>query len=137
LDVAIIGGGLSGLTSARDLRRAGCQSFVVHEARNRVGGRTCNHDLGHGVISEGGGQWIGPGQTAIGDLARELQVDTFDSFCRGKTVYLVGDGKVAQDVGNGGLGGGVETIEKLNELARGVPSGAPWTAANAVELDHR
>ena len=34
------------------------------EARNRVGGRTYNHDLGNGVISEGGGEWIGPGQTA-------------------------------------------------------------------------
>jgi monoamine oxidase len=50
---------------------------------------------------------------------------------------LVGDDKVAQDVGNGGLGGGVKAIEKLNELARGVPSGAPWTGANAVELDRQ
>jgi len=86
LDVAIIGGGLSGLTSARDLHRAGCESFVVLEARNRVGGRTYDHDLGHGVISEAGGQWIGPGQTAITNLARELMIDTFDTFYRGKIV---------------------------------------------------
>jgi monoamine oxidase len=102
LDVAIIGGGLSGLTSARDLHRAGCESFVVLEARNRVGGRTYDHDLGHSVISEGGGQWIGPGQTAIADLARQLEIDTFDTYYRGKTVYLAGDARVAQEVADGG-----------------------------------
>jgi len=44
LDVVVIGAGLSGLTSARDLLSAGCESFMVLEARNRVGGRTYNHD---------------------------------------------------------------------------------------------
>ena len=76
LDVAIIGAGLAGLTAARDLQRAGCQSFVVLEARDRVGGRTYDHELGGGFVSEAGGQWIGPGQTAILDLARELGVGT-------------------------------------------------------------
>jgi monoamine oxidase len=71
------------------------------EARNRVGGRTYNHDLGNGIISEGGGERIGPGQTAIADLARELVVGTFDSFYAGKTVYLAGDARVTQDVGDG------------------------------------
>lgn len=62
LEVAIIGAGLAGLTAARDLRRAGCDAFVVREARDRVGGRTLNHDLGQGYFSEAGGQWIGPGR---------------------------------------------------------------------------
>ncbi|MCL6468659.1 MAG: NAD(P)-binding protein, partial [Ralstonia sp.] len=31
LEVAIIGAGLAGLTAARDLKRAGCESFVVLE----------------------------------------------------------------------------------------------------------
>lgn len=103
LDVAIIGAGLAGLTAARDPHRAGCESFAMLEARNRVGGHTYNHDLGNGIISEGGGEWIGPGQTAIADLARELEVGTFDSFYAGKTVYLAGDARVTQDVGEGGL----------------------------------
>src|SRR5689334_15847880 len=80
LDVVIMGAGLSGLTSARDLQAAGCESFVVLEARDRVGGRTYNHDLGNGVISEAGGQWIGPGQTSIADLARQLDVATFPTY---------------------------------------------------------
>jgi len=134
LDVVIIGAGLAGLTAARDLNRAGCDSFVVLEARNRVGGRTFNHELGHGVVSEAGGQWIGPGQTAIADLARELEVDTFPTYYAGKSVILAGDARVAQDL-HGGTGGDGAIAAKLDELARGVPSGAPWNAQRAAELD--
>lgn len=135
LDVVIIGAGLSGLTSARDLQRAGLDAFVVLEARNRVGGRTYNHDLGDGIVSEAGGQWIGPGQTAIADLARQLEVDTFDSYYRGKTVFLAGDIRVAQDIGNGGLGVEGRIVSTLNAMAASVPSGEPWKADNAAELD--
>lgn len=134
LDVAIIGAGLAGLTAARDLQRAGCESFVVLEARDRVGGRTYNHDLGHGIVSEAGGQWIGPGQTAIADLARELEVDTFPTYYTGETVILAGDVRVTQDL-HGTSGGDEAVAAKLNELARGVPSAAPWKAKNAAELD--
>ncbi|KAB0643251.1 flavin monoamine oxidase family protein [Burkholderia latens] len=134
LDVVIIGAGLAGLTAARDLKRAGCDAFVVVEARDRVGGRTYNHDLGHGVVSEAGGQWIGPGQTAIADLARELGVDTFPTFYAGKTVVLAGDTRVAQDF-HGGSGGDGAIGAKLGALALGVPSREPWTAQHAAELD--
>ncbi|MGH8447763.1 FAD-dependent oxidoreductase [Pseudomonas sp.] len=134
LGVAIIGGGLAGLTAARDLQRAGCDSFMLLEARNRVGGRTYNHDLGNGVVSEAGGQWIGPGQTAIFDLARELEVDTFPTYYQGKTVYLAGDAKYEEEIGSS-QGAPNLTIDKLNELARGVPSNQPWEAADAAALD--
>ncbi len=134
LDVAIVGAGLAGLTTARDLNRAGCQSFVVLEARDRVGGRTFNHDLGDGRVSEAGGQWIGPGQTAVVDLARELEVDTFPTYYAGKTVFLAGDARLAVDL-HGTFGTDEKIAAKLNALARDVPSGAPWLAPNAAELD--
>lgn len=135
LDVAIIGAGLSGLTAARDLDRAGCGAFVVLEARDRVGGRTYNHDLGGGRISEGGGEWIGPGQTAIADLARELGIATFKSYYKGKTAYLVGDACYAEDLGTGGAGAGDAIVAKLNAMARAIPEAKPWTATNAAQLD--
>ncbi|MFU5460593.1 flavin monoamine oxidase family protein [Pseudomonas aeruginosa] len=136
LDVAILGGGLAGLTAARDLLSAGCESFVVLEARDRVGGRTYNHDLGKGVVSEAGGQWIGPGQTAVMDLARQLEVDTFPTYYQGKTVYLMDDARVEEDA-SGGPNSNAALVGKLNEMARSVPSATPWTAPDAAALDQR
>lgn len=134
-DVVIIGAGLAGLTAARNLQRAGCQSLVVLEARDRVGGRVYDHQLGEGVVSEAGGQWIGPGQTAIADLARELGIDTFKSFYKGRTVFLAEEARVSQDLSTGGVSIERGLLNKINELAREVPSGAPWKAPYARILD--
>lgn len=134
LDVAIIGAGLAGLTAARDLQLAGSQSFVVLEARDRVGGRTLNFDMGNGHVSEVGGQWIGPGQTAVEDLARQLGVGTFPSFYEGSTVILGGDGRLEVDL-KGTFGTDMTVAGKLSELSRDVPSGAPWNSPKAAELD--
>jgi len=124
LDVAIIGAGLAGLTAARDLRRAGCESFVVLEARDRVGGRTLNHDLGKGYFSEAGGQWIGPGQTAVADLARELGVGTFPTYWQGETTLLAAGARASIDTG-GGFGTDPKIAHELEKLAKSVPSGRP------------
>ena len=134
LDVVIVGAGLAGLTAARDLRRAGCESFLLLEARDRVGGRTLNHELGGGHISEAGGQWIGPGQTAVADLARELGVGTFPTYYAGNTVILGGDGRAAVDL-KGTLGTDESVSRRLSELSRDVPSGAPWKSPRVRELD--
>lgn len=133
-DVVIIGAGLAGLTAARDLLNAGNHSFVVLEARNRVGGRTLNHQLKNGYISEAGGQWIGPGQTAVADLARELGIGTFKSKYDGKGVFMMGKGKIEID-SHGMVDFGKDVVAKCEMLAKSVPSSAPWTAPNAKELD--
>ncbi|MGT2509060.1 flavin monoamine oxidase family protein [Cupriavidus basilensis] len=134
LDVAIIGAGLAGLTAARDLQLAGCNSFVVLEARDRVGGRTLNYNIAGGYVSEVGGQWIGPGQTAVADLARQLEVGTFPSYYDGKTVILGGDGRVEIDL-KGTFGTDEAVSGKLSQLSRDVPSGAPWKSPKVSELD--
>ena len=51
------------------------RSVVVLEARDRVGGRTLNQELGAGKVVEAGGQWIGPTQDRLAALAEELGVE--------------------------------------------------------------
>ncbi len=138
LDVVVIGAGLAGLTAARDLMLAGRNSFVVLEANDRVGGRTLNHKLAGGHYSEAGGQWVGPGQTAIYDLCRELDIGMHPTYLKGKSVYRAADGSMYAEDAGGSFSVGPElekVIHKLNELAAEVPSSAPWTAPNAAELD--
>ncbi len=58
VDVVVIGGGLSGLTAARELRQQG-RSVLLLEAKARIGGRMVNQSVaGNGVIDLGG-QWGG------------------------------------------------------------------------------
>lgn len=138
LDAVIIGGGLAGLTAARDLSLAGSDNFVLLEARDRVGGRTFNHDLKHGGFSEAGGQWISYNQTAVWDLVRQLNLGSFSTPIKGKIVYLSGDSGRFEEENSGAFSGSPETkkvIHELNELAKSVPSGAAWTAPRAAELD--
>jgi monoamine oxidase len=134
LDCLIIGAGLAGLTAARDLVRSGNESFLILEARDRVGGRTLNHRLREGRFSEAGGQWTGPGQTAVADLARELGVGTFDSDYRGSGVILWDDARLTVD-GRGGVDISPSIKAKLERLAATTPCDAPWTAPDAERLD--
>src|ERR1700733_12462033 len=53
VDVVVVGAGLAGLVAATQLTRSG-HTVRVLEARDRVGGRVWNHDLGDGHISERG-----------------------------------------------------------------------------------
>ncbi|MDX6648469.1 MAG: monoamine oxidase [Solirubrobacteraceae bacterium] len=138
-DVVVVGAGLAGLTAARALRRAGV-SVVVLEARDRVGGRTLNHELGDGKVVEVGGQWVGPTQHRLLALARELDVDTFPTYAQGENV-IEWEGElrrytgaiprinpaVLADVGQGQW--------RLDRMAREVPLDAPWTAPKAARWD--
>ena len=138
LDVVVIGAGLAGLTAARDLQRAGCDSFAVLEANGRVGGRTLNHKLKGGHYSEAGGQWVGPGQTAIYDLCRELNIGMHPTYLKGKSVYRANDGSMYEEDAGGGFSVSPElhkVIQELNALSATVPSAAPWTSPRAAEFD--
>jgi monoamine oxidase len=66
-DFIVVGGGMAGLTAAREIVRAG-KTVLVVEARDRVGGRVWNHSLGGGDVSERGGTFVGPTQDHVLNL---------------------------------------------------------------------
>jgi monoamine oxidase len=138
-DLAVVGAGLAGLAAAREAVAAGSSALVL-EARDRVGGRVLNEDIGGGDVVEVGGQWIGPTQDRLAAVARELGVETFPTYGEGENVIEYA-GRVRRYRGaipriNPLVLVDVERAHRrLNRLARGVPLDAPWEAPGAARLD--
>jgi monoamine oxidase len=138
-DLVVVGAGLAGLAAARRAVASGA-SVVVVEARDRVGGRVLNHDIGGGAVVELGGQWVGPTQDRLAALADELRVERFPT-------HAVGENVIEYSGGLRRYSGTIPRINplvlidverarrRLNRLARRVPLEAPWRAPGAERLD--
>ncbi|HEX6460172.1 MAG TPA: flavin monoamine oxidase family protein [Thermoleophilaceae bacterium] len=142
-DVIVVGAGISGLTAARKVAAAG-KSVIVLEARDRVGGRMLNHDIGGGKVTELGAQFVGPTQDHILGLAKDVGVDTFKAYDDGLNVYYKSgqrstfsdklptgaipiDPLIDADI--------IKAVEQLDLMSQQVPVDAPWRASNAEEWD--
>ena len=93
----MVGAGLAGLAAARELRAAGRDAIVL-EARDRVGGRTLNEPIGDDKVVELGAQWVGPTQDRVLALIRELGLETFPTWAKGKNIFERG-GKLGRYAG--------------------------------------
>jgi monoamine oxidase len=133
-DVAIVGAGQSGMAAAYELHKLGVGNFIVIEARDRVGGRTVTQDLGDGAWADGGGQWIGPMQTAVHALADELGAEKFPFFNRGKVWYDFNGTRFTEEA-TAVMTGGAPRAEELTMMASTVPLDTPWLASNAQKWD--
>ena len=138
-DVVVVGAGLAGLAAARKLTAEGIDCVVL-EARDRVGGRTLNHSIGDGKIVEVGGQWVGPTQTRVLELMRELGLESFPTYDKGEHV-LEYEGALNRYTGTIPklskrlLADFGQAQWKLDRMARKVPADAPWTAPKAKDWD--
>ena len=139
-DVVVVGAGVAGLVAARAVRDAG-HEVVLLEARDRVGGRLLNEDLGDGKVVEVGGQWVGPGQERLYALARELGVDTYPTWTEGDTLLSQhGEltryrGTIPRNVNKAVLADFTQAMLRVDRLAKKVPIEAPWTAPKAEAWD--
>lgn len=134
-DVCVVGAGVAGLVAARNVVASG-RSTVVLEARGRVGGRVVNRDIGGGKVVEMGGQWIGPTQDRMYELAKELGIETFPTYFTGKTIAVL-DGKGYRFTGEMprmnpiGMADLAQAVLRLERLARRIPVEEPWRAPRA------
>ncbi|GAA2863391.1 flavin monoamine oxidase family protein [Paenarthrobacter ilicis] len=138
-DVVIVGAGPSGLTAARELKKAGL-SVAVLEARDRVGGRTWTDTI-DGAMLEIGGQWVSPDQTALMDLLGELGLEMYSRYRDGESVYIGADGKRTQYTGDTFPVNETTKAEMdklvgiLDGLAAEIGPTEPWAHPKARELD--
>jgi monoamine oxidase len=150
-DVAIVGAGLAGLVAARRLLATGVEPIVV-EARDRVGGRLLNEEIGGGKAVEVGGQWIGPTQERIAALAMELGVETFPTYDEGRHLIEIGgtlasysgpitdaSPRLVRDLSRAisplALIDFEQARTRLDRMARSVPLEQPWLAEKALDWD--
>ncbi len=79
----IIGGGLSGLTTAFKLIEAGQKEVLILESRDRPGGRIWTHN---GI--DLGATWFQSHHQYVGQLLEELGVSRMKQYSRGKSVLV-------------------------------------------------
>lgn len=142
--VLIIGGGLSGLVTARELSKRGID-FQLVEARARFGGRilsaestTLSHQQGHAV--DLGPAWFWPGQQHVINMIDELNLanSVFQQPSAGQSVVEYQNGKVEKGVGFASmagayrLNGGIDAL--IQALLAYLPSNNLFKNAIASQL---
>ena len=121
-DVLIVGGGLSGLSLARQLQQAGVEYHLV-EARSRFGGRIETQAVefqGQTGYFDTGPAWFWPGQYRMEKLVQELGLTAFLQHAEGKLNFEDERGQVFPGQGYASMAGSFRLDGGLSQLADGV-----------------
>lgn len=144
-DFAVVGGGLAGLRIAVSLRAAGA-SVTVFEARDRVGGRVLSAPpvggsaAGPPLVLDLGAQWVGPGQTEMLQLIKELDLHVIPTAVAGRTIWGL-DGQLKQGRATlpplppRALAEVLVSGARAALMTRRLAADAPWQAAKARQWD--
>jgi len=84
--IIILGAGLSGLTTAYQLKKAGIQSIIL-EARDRVGGRIFSINNNSIAPLEMGATWLGKKHTSLNNLLKELNLESYKQVMGDHAIY--------------------------------------------------
>jgi monoamine oxidase len=125
IDVAVIGAGISGLSVADQLIRAG-MSVTVFDARSRIGGRLFGSPLDLGA------SWFWDGEHRVRELTQRLNVGTFTQYLDGDAIIDDVNG-VQRYPGNPIDVPAHRIVGGTSELAASLTATLP---PNTVVLDH-
>lgn len=138
-DCIIIGGGFSGLAAGRILYKEH-KSFLLLEARDRVGGRTQTRHFDDGKYVDIGGQWIGPTQDRMYRLATEHDIEWYETYNEGKNILDLNQisktytGLIPKmDIPS--LINIDFVLKKLDRLAKKIELSNPWSTPHAAAWD--
>ncbi|MGD9621952.1 MAG: flavin monoamine oxidase family protein [Mycolicibacterium sp.] len=133
-EYCVVGAGYAGLTAALRLTEAG-HSVCVLEARDRVGGRIWSAQLSDGTAIDIGGHWVGPSQSRILGLAKEMDIPIFSSYTTGEIRYLDPQGKTLGRLPDAITAEVDEALASLDAMAAAVSADTPQLAPQANEWD--
>jgi len=152
VDVVVVGAGLSGLMAARQLKQLGMKVHIL-ESRDRTGGRMVRKATESGHFIDLGGQWGGQSHHRLRSLVRELGLETYPTYKKGKASLVWNQKKSLADLAtdydegllfldSSQIGQSDEEVRKAKatlaqyrKLVASVDPLAPWKTPNALELD--
>jgi monoamine oxidase len=115
-----------------------------------VGGRTLNHNLPGGKVTELGAQFVGPTQDHVLKLMDDLQIGKYDTYDEGNNIYYDGVSSPSRKStfsDKTPLGAApndpfvaanaAAIVAALDQASTTIPLDAPWTAPNASNYDRQ